>query len=297
MVHLARPAHVGDVHHAVDALLELDEGPVGRHVADLAAHARPDRVIVADHVPWVGLQLAQAERDLLLLLLDAEDDRVELLADLEQLGGLRDALCPGHLGDVHEALDARLDLDEGPIGHEVDHLAADLGADRELAVDLVPGILGGLLEAERNAFLLAVHLDDHDLDLLALLQHLARMRDPAPAHVGDVEQAVHAVQVDECAEVGDVLDDALAELPGLDRVEERAALLGALLLDQLAPGKDDVLPVEVDLEDLEVVRLADILVQVLGRLHVDVRRRHERVDPDRDDEAALDLGLHPARCH
>jgi len=45
-----------------------------------------------------------------------------------------------------------------------------------------------------------------------------------------VEQAVHAVQVDERAKIGDVLDDALAELAGLDGVEEGAALVGALLL-------------------------------------------------------------------
>jgi len=229
-----------------------------------------------------------------LLLLDAEDDRIELLTDLEQLGGLGDALGPGHLGDVHEALDARLDLDERAVGDQVDDLAADLGSDRELPVDLVPRVLGGLLEAERNALLLPVDLDDHDLDLLALLEHFARVGDAAPAHVGDVQESVHAVQVDERAEVGDVLDDALAELPRLDGVEERAALVGALLLDQLAAGKDDVLPLKVDLEDLEVVGLAHVLVQVLGGLHVDVRGRHEGVDADRDDQAALHLGLDAA---
>ena len=35
MIDLARPAHVGDVDHAVDAFLEFDEGAVGGHVADL----------------------------------------------------------------------------------------------------------------------------------------------------------------------------------------------------------------------------------------------------------------------
>ena len=39
-----------------------------------------------------------------------------------------------------------------------------------------------------------------------------RMVDAAPAHVGDVQQAVDAAEVDERAELGDVLDHALAEL-------------------------------------------------------------------------------------
>ena len=188
----------------------------------------------------------------------------------------------------------RLDLDERAVGDEVNHLAADLGADRELPVDLVPGVLGGLLEAQGYPFLLAVDLDDHDLDLLTLLQHFARVGDAAPAHVGDVEKAVHALQIDEGTEIGDVLDHALAELAGLDRVEQGAPLVGALLLDQLPTGKDDILALEVDLEDLEVVGLAHVLVQVLGGLDVDVRRRHEGIDPDGDDESALHLGLDPA---
>ncbi len=65
-----------------------------------------------------------------------------------------------------------------------------------------------------------------------------------------------------------------------------------LLLDELATGKDDVLAVQVDLENLEVVGLADVLIEVLGRLDVDMRGRQEGVDPDADDEASLHLGLH-----
>jgi hypothetical protein len=109
--------------------------------------------------------------------------------------------------------------------------------------------------------------------------------------VGDVKETVHAVEVDERTEVGDVLDHALADLTGLDGVEELATLLAALLLDELAAGEDDVLAQLVDLDDLKVVGLADVLIQVLGRLDVHVRGRDEGIDTDGDDEAALDLGL------
>ena len=49
------------------------------------------------------------------------------------------------------------------------------------------------------------------------------MIDAAPAHVGDVQQAVDAAQVDERAEVGDVLDDALAELADFELLEQLAS--------------------------------------------------------------------------
>ena len=39
------------------------------------------------------------------------------------------------------------------------------------------------------------------------------------------------------------------------------------------------------------------MIEVLGGLDVDVRRRHERIDADADDETALDLGLHAAGGH
>ena len=40
------------------------------------------------------------------------------------------------------------------------------------------------------------------------------------AHVGDVQQAVDAAQVDERAEVGDVLDDALADLADFEFLQQ-----------------------------------------------------------------------------
>ena len=297
MVDLAGPRHVGDVHHTVDALFEFDEGAVGGHVAHLAANTSAHRVVVANHIPRVRLELAEAERDLLLVFLDTEDNRVQLLTDLEQLGGLGDAFGPGHLGDVHEAFDAGFDFDEGTVRHEVDDFAVNLGADGELAVDLVPRVFRGLLEAEGNALFVAVHFDDHDLDLFALLHHFARVRDAAPAHIGDVEKTVHTVEVDERAEVGDVFDDTLADLAGLDRLEEIATLAGALLFDEFAAGEHDVLPLDVDFENLEIVGLADVLIEVLGGLDVDMRRRHKRIDADADNETALDLGLHAAGGH
>ena len=126
--------------------------------------------------------------------------------------GLGDALGPGQFGDVDQAFDAGLEFHERAVGHEVDDLALDLGADGILRFDVVPRIGQLLLEAEADALLLVVDVEDDDVEVLADLEHFGRMADAAPAHVGDVEQAVDAVEVDERAEVGDVLDRALADV-------------------------------------------------------------------------------------
>jgi hypothetical protein len=117
--------------------------------------------------------------------------------------------------------------------------------------------------------------------------------DAAPAHVRDVEKAVEAVEVDKGTVVGDVLDGTATNIARLDLLEKIAALFEALLFDQFTAGNDNVLPVRVNLEDFKVIGLANILVQVLGRLDVDLRSRKEGIDANIDDQTPLDLGLDP----
>ena len=96
------------------------------------------------------------------------------------------------------------------------------------------------------------------------------MRDAAPAHVGDVKKSVHALEVDERTEVGEVLDlsgDLVAHGNGL---EELLAALGALGLDDFTTGKNDVLAVVVDLNDFEFVDVAHVFGEILGRNDVDL---------------------------
>ena len=82
--------------------------------------------------------------------------------------------------------------------------------------------------------------DDEDLELLVDVDDLVGVADAAPAHVGDVQQAVDAAQIDEGAELGDVLDHALADLPRLDLGEQFLLHLVALVLEQPAARDDDV---------------------------------------------------------
>ena len=66
-------------------------------------------------------------------------------------------------------------------------------------------------------------------------------------------------EVDERAEIGDVLDRALADVAGHHLGEQLGAFVVAFLLDQFAAGEDDVLAFLVDLDDLEFVGVADEL--------------------------------------
>ena len=119
---------------------------------------------------------------------------------------------------MDQALDARLELDEGAVVRERDDLALDALADRVAHRRVDPRIGLDLLEAERHALALGVELEHLDLDLVAHLEQLARVVDAAPRHVGDVQQAVDAAEVDEGAVVGEVLDHAVDDLAGRERL-------------------------------------------------------------------------------
>ena len=242
-------------------------------------------------VPWIGLELANAEGDFLLLAIDAEHDRFDFLFGLEHIGRFRDALGPGEFGDMDEAFDTGFDFDEGAVRNEVDDFAFDLRADRILGFDLVPRIGELLLEAEADAFLLAIDVEDDDIEVLTDFEDFGRMTDAAPGHIGDMEETIEAVEVDERTEIGDVLDGAFADVARHHLGEELAALLVAFLLDQFAAGQNDVLALLVDLNDFEFVGVADENVEVLRRGDVDLGGREESFDTDVDEETTFDDGF------
>ncbi len=197
---------------------------------------------------------------------------------------------PAHLADVHESFDVRGELDERAIVGDRDHLPRDARADRVLRGDVLPRVTLELLEAERDALALPINVENLHLELRTDRDHLARMLDSAPRHVRDVEQAVDAAEVDEGAEVRDVLDHALPHLILLELLHQLLTLAGALGLEDHAARHDNVPPALVQLDDLELEFLPEQLVDVRHTTQRDLRTREEGVDAHEvDDHAALDL--------
>src|SRR5512132_4039709 len=120
------------------------------------------------------------------------------------------------------------------------------------------------------------------------------MVDVSPGELGDVDQPVHSVEVDEGAEVDDVRDLPLDDIARVEPVEDRLAHLLALVLEDGAAGEDDVVARAVELDHLAAELLAEELVEVLHAADVDERRRQEAAHAEVEDEAALDDLDHPA---
>ena len=114
------------------------------------------------------------------------------------------------------------------------------------------------------------------------------MVDVAPRELGDVDQAVHPVEVDERAEVDDVRDLAFDDVAGRRPVEDRLAHLLALVLEDGAAGEHDVVSRAVELDHLAAELLAEELVEILDAADVHERRRQEAAHAEVEDQAALD---------
>ena len=231
--------------------------------------------------------LLDREADASALQVEVDDLDPELLARRHDLLGQVDVVG-GHLRDVHQALDAVAHLHEGAERHQLRDPAVDQLAHLMALGELVPRVLLGGLERQADALAAAVDVEHLDLDLVADGHDRTGMVDVLPRQFGHVDEAVHAAQVDEGAEVDDARDHAGADLAGTQVVEEVLALL---LLGLLQPGsarEHDVVAVLVEFDDLGVDGGVHVGLQVAHPTQFDEGGGQEAPKADVDDQTALD---------
>src|SRR5262245_9674834 len=264
---------------------------LGKHVlgeVDLRRSGRLQRLSICARLHLLALvDPLQRQREPTAIGVDLDDLHVHDVALRHDLARVLDVVLR-ELRDVHEPLDAGHDLDERAERDDLRHLALH---DVVLVVgldDLLPWIRLRLLEAERDPLAVAIDVEHLHLHVLTDLVHFGRVVDVAPRELGDVDQAVHAVEVDERAEVDDVRDLAFDDVARREPVEDRLAHLLALVLEHRAPREDDVVPRPVELDHLGAQLLAEELVEILDAADVDQRRWQEAADAEVEDQTALD---------
>ena len=115
----------------------------------------------------IAAELLDAERDALLLDVHVENLRANHVALLEVVDDLLARTVPVEVREVDHAVDVVLEADEETELGLVLHFAFDFRADRMLLGEGLPRVLKRLLQAERDAALHLIDLEDHDLNLLA----------------------------------------------------------------------------------------------------------------------------------
>src|SRR5215472_2460868 len=96
-------------------------------------------------------------------------------------------LGPRQIGNVNQPVNALFDFDESAEIGELSYAAFDNGADGVTVSNGGPWIGLELLNAQRNAPVAWFHFEDHGLNLVADLDHLAGMlHAAAPGHFRNV---------------------------------------------------------------------------------------------------------------
>src|SRR5690606_5361908 len=143
--------------------------------------------------------------DAAAIFLDVEDHHFHVVANGDNLGRMDVLVGPIHFGNVYQTFHAFLDFGKAAVVGQVGDLGLDACADRVTLDDDMPWIFAELLEAQGDAHFLAVGLENFNVDFLAVFNDLGRVRDTLPLHVGDVQQAVDTVEVNELNVGGEVL--------------------------------------------------------------------------------------------
>ena len=218
------PGQVGQMHQTVDTTFQTDEDAKVGQGLDLTTDLVTLLVVDGEIVPRVGHALLHAQGDTATVFVDLKNHHFNFVAQLDNLGRVNVLVGPVHFGDVHQAFDTLLDFDECAVVGDVGHLAEQAGALRVTTGDADPRIFAQLLEAQGDAVLLLVELEHLGFEFVADGQDFGRVTHTTPGQVGDVQQAVDAAEIHECAVVGDVLDDTLDDGAFLEGFEELLTL-------------------------------------------------------------------------
>ena len=85
---------LGDMHEAIDVVLQLHESAEAGQFGYFAIHQIADLVFLIDRPPWIFAQLFNPKTDSLVDFVDVDNDRFDLVAFLKHLAGMIDFAGP-----------------------------------------------------------------------------------------------------------------------------------------------------------------------------------------------------------
>ena len=225
----------------------------------------------------------------MFLFIHSQHDDIDLIANLHQFVGMINPPRPRHFTDMHETFDARFQFDERAIRHHVDNFALDPLVHRITTNCVIPGIGLHLLQPQGDLLFLAIDIQDHDFNFLFDRHHFRGMTNTFPAHVRNMQQSVNPTEINKRTEVGDVLDDALANLFQFQCFHQGFAVLLSLSFDQRPPADDDIPSRLINFEHLTLNFLPNKVANIIWPPNIDLTGWEKDVDANIHKQSALDL--------
>src|SRR5579863_2525297 len=209
-------AHVADVNHAFDAFGELNEsaefGEAGDWTFDRRTHGEL-RYYVG---PGITERLLQTQRDTALIRFNAQNHGFDGLAGFNHIAGRLHLLYPGHFRDVDQAFNPRLEFHKRAEVHYAGNGTADTVARHVFCWRRILRIWLKMFHPDGDATLLRINLQNLDIDLLPPREHVGWLADTASRNITDVQQGVHATNINDRPVICQAANRAMHDCAFLD---------------------------------------------------------------------------------
>ena len=258
--------------------------------------------------------MLDAERHLAFFAVESQDNGFYLVALLQEVLSRAQVLRPRHFADVDKTFNTWSDFNKCTVVSHNHNFTLNLVTNLEVSIKSIPWMWLKLLQAQCNATLFVVEVEDNHVKLLVERNDFLWVVNTAPREVGDVNQTIYATKVDEYAIRCDVLNNTFKHLTFFEFCNDFLLLLFEFSLDECLVRYNNILEFLVNLNNLEFHCFADEYIIVADWLNVDLATWQECFDAEYVNNhtalsAALDVTLDyfvvfkrfvytiPALCH
>lgn len=144
-------------------------------------------------IPWIFFELLVSKLKFAIFFINSKDDDLDSLTHFGVLRRMIETLQPAQVTDMDHTTDSRLEFNKYTIRSNVFHQSAVTAVNRELVLDLVPGIRSHLLD--RKTHLTSVFIKGNDFRFVFITQfeELLRVdRSIRPGNFTNVYQSFYA---------------------------------------------------------------------------------------------------------
>ena len=183
-----------NVQQAFEAVFESHKDTKVRDFCHGSIHQLPGGVAAGNLCgPGVIVFLFQTQRNTTPFLVYRQDLAFDFLIFFQHFTRVTDLPGPGHVRDMQQAVDPLSQLDERAVIGQISYLARYHGIDGILLGNVVPRVGLGLLHTQGNLFLILVHTQNDDVNLVTNLYEFVGMANSfGPRHLADVYQTFDA---------------------------------------------------------------------------------------------------------
>ena len=294
MINLTGPTHIRDMNHSVYSLFKLNKGTIRSQVSYLATYTSARWIVVSGHIPRIHFKLAQAEGYLLIILLNAKNHSIDLIAHVQDFSRLGNPFGPRHFRNMDQAFNSLFQFNEGSIWNKINDFTTNFCINGKFLLNIIPWIGRKLLQSERNSFTILIDVNNANGDFLSGFDHFTWMRDPSPTHISYVKQAIQTIQINKGSVIGNVLNHPTTSFTRFDLGKNFAFFVLSALFNQFTARNHNVLSLSIDFNYLEIKGLANKLIKVLRCLYVDLRGGKKGIDTYIYHKTTLYLGSNSA---